>query len=129
MLDTYPESFGLDADLLASAIDALVDCAQTCTACADACLAENDPDGMAKCIRLDLDCADVCAATSRVLSRQTEYDADVSRALVEACRTVSAASADECESHAGHHDHCRVCAEACRRCERACAQLLEAMSS
>ncbi|WP_396415740.1 four-helix bundle copper-binding protein [Kocuria sp.] len=22
------------------------------------------------------------------------------------------------------HDHCRICAEACRRCEQACADLL-----
>lgn len=75
---------------------------------------------LTRCIRLDLGCADVCAATLRMLSRQTAYDAPANRAQVEAC-------GDECEGHAGMHEHCRVCAEACRRCERACADLLAAM--
>jgi predicted nucleic acid-binding Zn ribbon protein len=25
------------------------------------------------------------------------------------------------------HEHCRICAEACRRCEKACDELLAAM--
>ena len=32
MLDTYPRSFNADAAVLASAIQALTDCAQACTA-------------------------------------------------------------------------------------------------
>jgi hypothetical protein len=35
MLDTYPRDFNLDAGVLTAAIDALSDCAQACTACAD----------------------------------------------------------------------------------------------
>ena len=81
MLDTYPRSFNVDADVLAAAIEALSECANTCTQCADACLSEQDVASMVKCIRLNLDCADVCATTSRVVSRQTEYDANVARAL------------------------------------------------
>lgn len=56
-----------------------------CTQCADSCLSEQDIAALAKCIRLNLDCADVCVATGRVLSRQTEYDANVTWSLVEAC--------------------------------------------
>lgn len=41
MLETHPRSLNTDAGLLASAIDALAECASTCTQCADACLAEN----------------------------------------------------------------------------------------
>ncbi|CAN5130971.1 hypothetical protein BH20ACT8_BH20ACT8_05780 [soil metagenome] len=126
LLDTYPRSFNVDKDLLASCIQACVDCAQACTACADACLSEEAVAEMAKCIRLDADCSDVCAATGRVLSRQTEYDANVTRAVLEACRTACAACADECERHS--HEHCRVCAEACRRCEQECARLLDAIT-
>jgi hypothetical protein len=126
LLDTYPRSFNVDKDLLAACIEACVDCAQACTACGDACLSEEAVDQMAKCIRLDADCADVCAATGRVLSRQTEYDANVTRTVLTACRTVCASCADECERHS--HEHCRVCAEACRRCEEACDQLLNAIS-
>lgn len=128
MLDTYPRSFNVDAALLAKTIDTLVECANTCTQCADACLGEEDVASMAKCIRSDLDCADVCTATSRVVSRQTEYDANVTRAQLEACVTSCKSCGDECESHAQHMAHCRVCAESCRRCEQACRDLLAAMA-
>jgi hypothetical protein len=85
---------------------------------------------MVKCIRLDLDCADICFATSRVVSRQTEYDAKVTRSQLEACVTVCKSCGDECEQHGQHGmDHCRVCAESCRRCEQACTSLLQAMGA
>lgn len=42
MLETYPRSFNLDARVLGKTIDALVECANTCTQCADACLSEKD---------------------------------------------------------------------------------------
>ena len=80
-----PRTFNLDAGQLAEAIDALLTCAQACTACADACLAEDDVAAMVKCIRTNLDCADICETTMRVLSRQTEYDANITRAQREAC--------------------------------------------
>ena len=127
MLDTYPRDFNLDADLLAATIDALSDCAQACTACADDCLSEQDVAGLTKCIRLCLDCADVCAATLRVVSRQTDYDANVTRPVLEACVATCKSCGDECEHHAQMHEHCRVCAEACRRCEQACGELVAAM--
>jgi hypothetical protein len=78
-----------------------------------------------KCIRTNLDCADVCAATGRVLSRHTAYDADLTRAVLQACAQACRSCGDECSSHAEMHEHCRICAEACRRCERACERLLE----
>ena len=127
MLDTYPRSFNVDADALAAAIDAVVDCSQACSACADSCLSEDTVADLAKCIRLDLDCADICAATGNILPRQTEYDANVTRPLVQACRQACSSCGDECERHASMHEHCRVCAEACRRCEQACARLLAEM--
>ena len=43
-------------------------CAQTCTACADACLSEDSVADLRYCIRTDLDCADICAATGTVLT-------------------------------------------------------------
>jgi hypothetical protein len=75
MLEQYPAEITMDRDALARAIDAAVTCAQTCTACADACLSEDDVASLTRCIRDDLDCADVCQTTSRVLSRHTAYDA------------------------------------------------------
>jgi hypothetical protein len=127
LLDTYPRSFNVDAGPLAACIEACFDCAQACTGCADACLSEENLAELVKCIRLDLDCADVCVATGKVLSRQTEYDANVTKALLQACAQACSSCGEECERHAGMHEHCRVCAEACRRCEQACNDLLAAM--
>jgi hypothetical protein len=69
----------------------------------------------------------ICVAAGRVANRQTEYDANVTRAVVEACATVCRACGDECERHADMHEHCGICAEACRSCEDACRALLVAM--
>ena len=128
MLDTYPRTFNVDAAQLAATIDALVDCANTCTQCADACLSEGDATELAKCIRLNLDCADICATTSRVVSRQTEYDANLTRPLLEACIAACRTCGDECASHAEHMAHCAICSEQCRACEDACRGLLDAMT-
>ena len=123
MLAAHPWEGDVDRDVLSRCIAACFECAQACTACADACLSEKGVEKLRKCIRLDLVCADICEVTGRVLTRQTEYDAPTSRAQLEACITC----AQECESHAGHHEHCRICAEACRRCEEACDQLTSVM--
>jgi ferredoxin len=85
MLDTYPGTFGVDAAVLAAAIDALGDCAQACTADVDADLSEQNLAEMVRCIRLCLDCVDVCTATLGVTSRQADYDADVTKPLRRAC--------------------------------------------
>ena len=97
LLDTYPGTVNVDADVLAATIDAL------------------------------RDCADICTATAAVTSRQTAYDANVARPLLEACVVSCKTCGDECERHARHHAHCRVCEQACRHCEQACRQLLGAM--
>ena len=130
MLETYPRTFNIDQDLLVRAIEACTDCAQACTQCADACLSEDDVKAMAKCIRTDLDCADICATTARILSRQTEYDANVTRAIVAACAQACKTCGDECEEHGRHGmEHCAICAEQCRNCEATCRELLDALGS
>ena len=127
MLDTYPKTVNVDTALLARAIEETLACFQTCTACADACLSEDMVAELTTCIRTDLDCASVCLATVQVLSRHTGYDANITRAQLEACITACRTCGDECEQHAGMHDHCRVCAQACRTCEQACRELLAAL--
>jgi hypothetical protein len=125
MLDTYPKDLGgVDRAQLIACIEACFDCVQACTACADACLSEDMVAELTTCIRTCSDCADVCDTTGRVLSRHTGYDANLTRAVLEACATACKACGDECGRHAGMHEHCRVCAEACRRCETACRELL-----
>lgn len=127
MLDSHPWPGHVDRDVLARCIEECFACAQACTSCADACLSEEKVADLRKCIRLDLDCADICDATGRLLTRQTEYDAPMSKAMLQACREACATCGEECERHADMHDHCRICAEACRRCQEACDALLSAM--
>jgi hypothetical protein len=129
MLDTYPGSFGFDAGQLAQAIDAMVECASTCTQCADACLAEDDVAAQVTCIRRNLDCADACTAAARILGRQTSYEPSLTRAVLEACAVACQLCGDECARHGEHGmEHCAHCAEACRRCEQLCRELLDAMA-
>lgn len=127
MLGTYPAEINLDRRRLAMTIDALIECAEACTACADACLSESSVAELTKCVRTNLDCADICGTTARVLSRHTGYDANISRSLLEACAMACKSCGDECGAHANVHEHCRVCAEVCRACERACRDLLATM--
>jgi len=129
MLDAHPGDLAaIDLDRLADAIAALQECAQVCTACADACLSEEMVADLRRCIRSDLDCADVCQATLAVLTRRTGYDPNVTRAVLEACVTVCLACAEECGDHAGMHEHCRICADVCRRCVDACRALAESLT-
>jgi hypothetical protein len=127
MLDTYPGTVGVDAGMLAATIDALSDCAQACVTDTDADLSEPNLAEMVTCVRLCENCVDVCTATVAVMSRPAQSDASVTRPLLEACVAICQSCGDECERHAAMHEHCRVCAEACRRSEQACRELLNAM--
>ncbi|WP_101790663.1 four-helix bundle copper-binding protein [Nonomuraea indica] len=128
MLSTYPKDLGdIDQSRLATCIEECLRCAQACTACADACLSEDMVAELTKCIRTDLDCADICGTTARVLSRHTGYDANLTRAVLEACAQACKACGDECERHSKQHEHCAVCAQACRDCERACRELISTL--
>jgi hypothetical protein len=123
ILETHPLPAHVDRDLLASCIEACAECNATCTVCADASLAEESVIEMRRSIRLCLDCADVCVATGRVLARQTDYEHETAKAMLEACVRACGICAQECERHAHMHEHCRLCAEVCRRCEAACSRL------
>ena len=127
MIDTYPAEIRLDRVLLAEVSQAAMTCAQACTACADACLSENDVAEMRKCIRTNLDCADICDVTERVLSRHTEYDANITRAMLQACVQACNSCRDECARHT-HMSHCQACAEECQRCADACQAMLTSIS-
>lgn len=129
MLETHPRAATLDAALLANTIAALYSCAQTCTACADACLGEEMLDKLVRCIRLNLDCADVCETTGALLSRQTELNWSLINAQLAACAVACRICGDECERHANMHEHCRICADSCRNCEQMCNEFLQAVPS
>ena len=127
LLDAHPRASTFDRDLLLRCINECVDCAAACTSCADADLGEPDVLELVRCVRLCLDCADACDATARIVIRQTAPDRRVIRAMVEACAAACQACGDECQRHAAHHDHCRICADVCRRCEQACGDLVAAI--
>ena len=116
-----------DETLVIACIEACVECALTCTACADDSLAEPEVLPLIRSITLCLDCAVICEATRQIVTRQTERDVGLLRAQVGACAVACRICGAECERHAAHHEHHRICAEACRRCEAACDRLAEAL--
>src|SRR5215216_4905705 len=115
---------GVDTALLADTALAAFDCAQTCTACANACLGEPRLPDLVRCIRLNTLCADLCDTTGRLISRQE--NPELARAILQACVLVCRLCAEECERHT-HMEHCRVCAAACGECEQACERVLSAL--
>ncbi len=127
MLSSHPARSDPDQQSMVDCVAACFECAQACTACADACLSEDMVADLTTCIRTNLDCADVCETTGRVLSRAGS-DADVTRAVLQACVRACGSCGDECARHADMHEHCRICADACRRCEEACSRVLAAMA-
>ena len=129
MIQTHPDVQGNMNEALVRCIEECYSCAQTCTSCADACLAEGMVEQLRQCIRLNLDCADVCIAAGNLASRRTGSNEEVLRTMLEACALASRVCAEECESHAGHHEHCRVCAESCRRCEQACQEAVRSIAA
>src|SRR5262245_24737948 len=116
MLESHPAMIEVDERLLAACVEAADDCAQAATACADACLGEEHVAAMVTCVRACLDCADLCGAVSRVLSRSTETDWRVGRIAVEIAAATARACGEACDRWAEQHEHCRLCAETCRRC-------------
>ncbi len=127
MLKSHPRQPAIDVTVLADCVEACFVCAQACTSCADACLGEPSVGEMVGCIRRNEDCRAACLATGEMLSRVTEADWGVLRAQLQACVQACRACGAECESHAGHMEHCRICAEACRACEQKCEDLLAAL--
>lgn len=128
MIASHPQVRGGVDVALIRAVEACYDCAQTCTACADACLGEDAVADLVQCIRTDLDCADICAATGRIASRRTGTNTPVVRAMLAACAEACDLCADECDGHAGMHEHCRICRDACRTCAEACRAAAEGMA-
>ena len=130
MLRSHPRADQQRAVDYSEALKALSTCAETCTACADACLGETEHlERLRRCIVTNLDCADVCTATARVLMRQTETPHEIVHAQLHACVVACQVCADECEQHSEGHDHCRINSEACRYCQERCNFLLGEISS
>ncbi|WP_454629868.1 four-helix bundle copper-binding protein [Bradyrhizobium cenepequi] len=126
MISRHP--LGEADGLLVRCIEQCYSCAQICTSCADACLAEEMVKSLTQCIRLNLDCADVCNVTGRMATRRTGWDDEMIRRMLHTCTAACRLCADECQKHAGEHEHCRICADACRRCMLACDEAGRSMA-
>ena len=127
MIATHPSVQGSTNDALIRCLEECYSCAQTCISCADACLAEEMVEELRQCIRLNLDCADLCLAAGTVGIRRTGSNEPVIVATMQACAAACRVCAEECEKHAGMHEHCRICAEHCRRCEQACNEAVRSI--
>lgn len=126
MLDASPTDVPLGAAEVATAIEACLNCAQSCRSCADADLVEDNVAEMRACIARCIDCADVCELVARILSRPAQSDQMAVHRLLQACVRECALCAEECARHAEHHRHCAICAKSCRVGEVACTALLDA---
>ncbi len=109
-------------------LEACIEAAQICLVAADACVEEDTVAELRECLRAEQDCAAVCTATAQVLARLGFPDPTDGRAvlvpLLEACRAAGRAGREACSRRAEAYEHCALAAEACRRCEQACAELL-----
>ena len=112
----------------AECISACIETAETCRIGADACVEEDSVAELRECLRAQQDCAVVCSATADVLARRGFPESGrgraVLRSLLETCREVAGVCRDACDQHTETYEHCALSAEAARRCERACAELL-----
>lgn len=127
MFQTHPAPASDAGEEAFALVRAAAECTYTCTTCADACLEEDDPSDLRACIRLNLDCAGICSETARLIARPGAQDRTVLQAQLEACIVACRACAEECERHADHHEHCRICAESCRECADACERMTGAL--
>ncbi|MBW3547596.1 MAG: four-helix bundle copper-binding protein [Actinobacteria bacterium] len=129
LIRTHPGPFPIDENTLIDVIDRIYGCGKTCTACADACLGEDDPKAQAACITSCQNCGEVCITTARALSRVTGFNPETIRHLVEACEQICRICADECASHGDGMEHCRRCSETCRDCADACRSFLQELQA
>ena len=127
MIRLHPTASEGETQELIRCIEECLACGQTCTSCADSCLAEDAVASLRHCVRTCLDCADVCDATARVATRLTGGRSASLRTLLEACAEECRICGEECDKHAHHHEHCRVCAATCRSCEEACRAAIRAI--
>jgi hypothetical protein len=64
------------------AVQECLNCAQSCTYCADACIADPSAVHLGMSTGAALNCADMASAVVRVLSRPTAYDGAVTEAVL-----------------------------------------------
>jgi hypothetical protein len=104
---------------LIDSIEACFSCAQTCITCADACTGEKNVEHLRTVIRNTNDSGDLCIAVGKNLSRLNNPNFTSIKNQILTCIEQVRITGINCSEHAMHHEHCRICAESCRKCENA----------
>lgn len=104
-------------------IEACMDYAHVCNACADDMIGmphDDTDDLMVRCIRLCRDCADICLLAAQWMGRNSAFSIRICALCAEICELC----AGLCEQHAPHHAACGDCAKVCRHCAALCHQMV-----
>lgn len=96
-----------------SAIESCLACAVACDQCVDAILNDESATERGESIRKCLDCAAICRTTATLLSRGSSIATDLCRVCIEACLRCET----ECKN--GGDEACAECAKQCEACEDA----------
>jgi hypothetical protein len=86
----------VDTHLLAGTVNAINDCVQACTTCADLGILDDEVADLRARIRVCLDTADIARAVSAVVSRRGAADRAVLMEVLEACVTTVVRCEEEC---------------------------------
>lgn len=116
-----PHHMEHDAMLQACA-KACSDCQRACDMCATHCahqLAEGKKEHLAT-LATCRDCADFCATAAQIVARGGPFAALICQSCAEAC----ARCAIECEKFP-NDEHMKLCAQECRKCEKACKDMVQ----
>jgi hypothetical protein len=127
LLKTHPKPASDAGDEALQCCYAAAECSLVCTACADACLEEQDVGHLRACIRLNQECSAVCDLAARVIARAGRQDKEILRQTLQLCGELCRACAEECGRHAATMEHCAVCADACEECAARCDEMVAAL--
>jgi hypothetical protein len=101
------------------------DCQRACDLCATHCanmLHEGKKEHL-KTLATCRDCATMCSAAAEIVARNGPFSA----LIAEACARACGHCAEACEAFPDD-EHMKFCAEECRKCEKACNDLVKQMS-
>jgi hypothetical protein len=105
----------------AECIDACIECAAVCREALALGLGAGAPP-MPEHLRTLADCADVCQMAAALLTRESDFRADVCRLTADVCKVC----AQSCRHFATHE--LMLCAERCEDCADACETLSVALT-
>ncbi|PJJ70617.1 hypothetical protein CLV46_0139 [Diaminobutyricimonas aerilata] len=114
---------GMDMDMMQRCMETLTAAEQACVMCADG----DAEAGMAMCASMCMNCADVSSAMMRMMLRPSGFEMQSMMAMMQATMTMMTACAEECEKHADMHEHCKLCAQACRTAAEAMDDMMASM--